>query len=188
MTNITSSTPTRTDAWKLLTEFVDAESLRRHSLSVEAAMCAHAKKFGEDEETWGMTGLLHDFDYEKYPSEHPFKGSQILRERGYPEDIITAILGHAVYSGVPRETRMAKTLFAVDELCGMVMATAHIRPAHFEGLSVQSVKKNLKKKGFAAAINRHEINQGTRELGVEEEEHIQTVIDALSYIKVELGF
>ena len=151
-------------------------------------MQAYARKYGEDEEKWGIIGLLHDFDYEKYPEEHPTRGSKILEERGYPEDVRRAILGHATFSGVPRDTTMAKCLFAVDELCGMVMATAYIRPTHFEGMSVKSVKKNLKKKEFAKGIHRDEIQQGIDELGVSEEEHIQLVIDAMRGIQKELGF
>jgi putative nucleotidyltransferase with HDIG domain len=178
----------RADAWNLLTEYVASESLRKHCLAVEAAMRAYARKYGEDVEKWGVVGLLHDFDYEKWPDEHPMKGSTILEERGYPEDIRRAILGHATFSAVPRDTQMAKCLFAVDELCGMVMATAYIRPAHFEGMSVKSVQKNLKKKEFARGIHREEITQGIAELGVPEEEHIQLVIDAMREIQKDLGF
>ncbi len=179
---------TRNEAWELLTQYVEADSLRKHCLAVEAAMRSYADKWSEDTELWGITGLLHDFDYEKYPTEHPMKGAEILRQGGYPDEVITAILGHATYSGVPRESKLAQTLFAVDELCGMVMATAHIRPTAFEGMRPKSVLKNLKKKGFAAAINREDITLGIRELGVDESEHIQCVIDAMSALSSDLGF
>ena len=180
--------PTRADAWDLLTEYVASESLRKHCLSVEAAMRAYAHKYGEEEETWGIVGLLHDFDYEKYPEEHPFRGSEILKEKGYSEEVRRAILGHATFSNVSRDTRMAKCLFAVDELCGMVMATAYIRPTHFDGMSPKSIKKNLKKKEFAKGIHRDEIQQGIAELGVSEDEHMQLVIDAMAGTKEQLGF
>ncbi len=182
---------TRDDAWKLLTEYVAQESLRKHCLAVESAMRKYADYYGlnaDETQKWGITGLLHDFDYEKYPEEHPLKGSQILAEKGYPDDIITAILGHNERSGVPRDTKMAKTLFAVDELCGMVMATAYVRPTRLEGMTAESVKKNLKKKGFAAAINRDEIEKGIAELGVQKDEHITLVIEAVRGIKETLGF
>lgn len=187
--------PTRENAWKLLTEYTESESLRGHCLAVEAAMRAYAKHFGEDEELWGIAGLLHDFDYEKFPNpnhfpdkEHPYEGSKILCEKGYPEEMITAILGHAVYSGVARETLMAKTLFAVDELCGFVVAVARVRPTHFEGMKPKSVKKNLKDKRFAAKVSREEIEQGIQELGVDKDEHIQRVIDALGGVSSQFGF
>jgi len=179
----------RDDALKLLTEYVGQESLRKHCLAVESAMRAYARKIGDDEEKWGIVGLLHDFDYEKYPDEHPMKGSVILREKGYPEDVIEAILGHnQERSGVERKSQMAKTLYAVDELCGMVMATAHVRPTKLEGMTPQSVKKNLKKKGFAAAVSREDITKGIQELGVPEDEHIALIISAMQGISKELGF
>lgn len=175
----------RDDAWKLLSEWVASESLRKHMLAVEAAMRAYARKYGEDEERWGIAGLLHDFDYEKYPNpernreEHPFPGEKVLREKGYPEEIIEAILGHAVYSGVPRKTLMAKCLFACDELCGFLTAVGWIRPERLEGLTPAKVKKYLKNKRFAEKISREEIAQGIAELGVSEDEHIALVIQAL---------
>lgn len=178
----------REDAWKLLTEYVKEESLRKHCLSVEAAMRAFAKKFGEDEDRWAITGLLHDFDYEKYPNNHPMQGSEILKAEGWPEDVIIAILGHNTKSGVPRGSLMAKCLFAVDELTGMVMATAYVRPTKLEGMTPKSVKKNLKKKGFAAAISREEIDQGIEELGEDKDEVIGIIIKAMQGIKKELGF
>lgn len=194
--------PNRDDAWELLNEYVKQESLIKHCLSVEAAMRSYARKYGENaanegeprlseterEERWGIVGLLHDFDYEKYPDEHPRKGSEILEEKGYSEGIITAILGHNSKTGVPRKTFMAKTLFAVDELVGMVMATAYVRPSNLEGMTPKSVKKNLKKKGFAANLNRQEIEQGIDELGVDRDNHIAVVIEAMQGISKELGF
>lgn len=180
--------PSREDAWNLLTEYVKQESLRKHCLSVEAAMRAYARKFGDEEEKWGIVGLLHDFDYEKYPDEHPMKGSEILRQKGYPEDVITGILSHSERSGVPRDTKIARTLFAVDELCGMIMATAHVRPSGLDDITPKSIKKNLKKKGFAAAINRDEIAEGIKKLEVNEDEHITLAIEAMQDIKDKLGF
>lgn len=149
-------------------------------------MRAYAAKYGGDAEIWGITGLLHDFDYEQFPSEHPFKGVAILKERGYPEEIIQAILGHASFSGVPRESTMAKCLFAVDELCGFIVACALVRPTRLEGLEVKSVKKRLKEKSFAAKVNREEIAQGITELGVTEDEHISLIIKALREATLDL--
>ena len=179
----------REDAWKLLNEWVKSESLIKHMLGVEAAMRAYARKFGEDEEKWGITGLLHDFDYEKYPSaeDHPFKGVEVLRELGYPDDVLQAILGHAQYSGVERETQMAKTLFAVDELSGLVMTCALVRPGGFDGMKPKSVKKKLKDKKFAAGVCREDVKQGIEEMGVDQDEHIALVIEAMAGIKEELG-
>ena len=181
---------TRDVALELLQEYTKSDALRKHGLAVEAVMRAYAKYYGEDEEKWGICGLLHDFDYEKYPTEeeHPSKGSEILKEKGYPKDIITAILGHGNHTGVARETLMAKTLFAVDELSGFVVAVALVRPDNFNGLKPKSVKKKLKDKGFAAKVNRQDIEQGIEELGVDKDEHIQKVIDALQNISAELGF
>jgi len=173
----------------LLREYTKSEALLRHMFAVEAAMRAYAGKFGEDEEKWGVTGLLHDFDYEMYPDapDHPLKGSEILRERGVPEDIREAILGHASYTGVPRTSRMAKALFACDELCGFIMACAVIRPNKIADLEVRSVRKKLKDRGFARNVNRDDITTGTAELGVDETEHIGFVIDAMRGISGELG-
>ena len=178
----------REEAWRLFNEYVDSGSLQKHSLAVEAAMRAYSRKHGEDEEKWGICGLLHDFDFEKYPDKHPYTGVEILKEKGYPEDITEAILGHALYTGVPRESLMAKCLYAVDELCGFIYALACIRPTKLEGMAPKSVKKNLKKKGFAANINREEIEQGIEELGVDRDEHIALVIEAMQEIAEELGF
>lgn len=166
----------------LLYEYTKSESLRKHALAVETAMRAYAKKFSADEEAWGITGLIHDFDYEMYPQapDHPVKGSEILKAKGYSDEIRTAILGHASYSGVSRESLMAKALFACDELCGFIVACTLVRPnKKIEGLEVGSVKKKLKDKAFARSVNREEIVQSAAELGVPLEEHIQFVIDAL---------
>ena len=172
----------RSGTLALLHEYTKSESLRKHALAVETAMRAYAKKFSADEEVWGITGLIHDFDYEMYPQapDHPVKGSEILKTKGYSDEIRTAILGHASYSGVPRESLMAKALFACDELCGFIVACSLVRPnKKIEGLEVSSVKKKLKDKAFARSVNREEIVQSALELGVPLEEHIQFVIDAL---------
>jgi len=172
----------REEAWSLLNEYTKKSSLIKHGLAVEAAMRGYAKKFGEDEELWGVMGLIHDFDYEKYPSEkeHPYKGGEILRERGVSEEFIRVVMSHAAYTGIPRDSLAAKTLFAVDELCGFIMAVAMVRPdKKLEGVKVKSVKKKLKSKGFAAGVNRDEIKLGVEELGVELDRHIEFVIDTL---------
>ncbi len=183
---------TRPVIWQLLNQYTKKPALLKHALAVEAAMRAYAEKFGEDEELWGAVGLLHDFDYDAYPvpeeGGHPYKGNQILAELGCPEEIRTAIMGHAHFTGTPRVTTMAKALFAVDELCGFVMAVAYVRPEKLNGMAVSSVKKKLKDKAFAAKVNREEIEQGAVELGVDKDEHIQTIITALQGISNELGF
>lgn len=174
--------PTREDAWNLLTEHTESDSLRRHAMAVEQVMRCLARKYGEDEELWGMTGLLHDFDYEKYPSaeEHPYVGNKILKEQGYPEALTTAIMGHANHTGVPRESLMAKALYAADEISGFIFAVTYVRPSKsIHDVKVKSVKKKLKQKSFAASVNREEVVEGPEELGVTLEEHIQFVIDAL---------
>ena len=174
----------------LLYEYTKSESLRKHALAVEIAMRAYAKKFSADEEIWAITGLIHDFDYEMYPQapDHPLKGSEILKAKGYSDEIRTAILGHASYSGVPRESLMAKTLFACDELCGFIVACSLVGPnKKIEGLEVSSVKKKLKDKAFARSVNREEIVQGATQLDVPLEEHIQFVIDALKANASALG-
>jgi putative nucleotidyltransferase with HDIG domain len=183
----------RDKAWDLLCEHVQSESLRKHCLAVEAGMRAYAPKHGGDEEFWGVIGLLHDFDYEKYPevdaaakTGHPFEGSRILRERDWPEEVVTTILSHADYSGVPRETPAAKCLFALDEFCGFVVAVAHMRPERFQNMEVASVEKKLKKKDFAAKVSRADIDKGIAELGVDRAEHIGTVIEALRDISDDL--
>jgi putative nucleotidyltransferase with HDIG domain len=184
---MTSSLPTRDEAIALLHEYTASESLRRHMVAVEAAMRAYAQRFGEDEARWGLAGLMHDFDYERFPNEaqsptdeHPTSGVAILRARGYPEDICEAILGHATYTGVPRRTRMALALFAVDELTGLVTATALVKPSRsLADVDARSVKKKMKDKAFARGVNRDDIHQGAAELGVELDAHIETVIDAM---------
>ncbi len=182
--------PTREDAWNLLTEHTESDSLRRHAMAVEQVMRCLARKYGEDEELWGMTGLLHDFDYEKYPSaeEHPYVGNKILKEQGYPEALTTAIMGHANHTGVPRESLMAKALYAADEISGFIFAVTYVRPSKsIHDVKVKSVKKKLKQKSFAASVNREEVVEGPEELGVTLEEHIQFVIDALSEKAEALG-
>lgn len=178
---------TRDEALPLMHEYTESESLRRHMYCVEIAMRGYAKHYGEDEEAWGLTGLLHDFDYEKYPNQehsategHPSFGVKLLRERGLPDTICEAILGHATYCGVPRESLMAKALFAVDELSGFLVACALVRPGKsLDDLQIKSVKKKLKDKAFAKGVNRDDIRQGAEELGVPLEEHIQFMIDTL---------
>ncbi|MDH3292310.1 MAG: HDIG domain-containing protein [Gemmatimonadota bacterium] len=185
----------RDEALALMHEYTESDALRKHMYAVEAALRAYARKFGEDEETWGIVGILHDFDYERYPNdahspteEHPSFGVALLRDRGIPEPMLDAILGHASYTGVPRTSRMAKTLFAVDELCGFLTACALVRPSKSLGdLEVKSVKKKLKDKAFARGVNRDEVRQGAEELGVPFEEHVQFVIEALRPIEDRLG-
>jgi putative nucleotidyltransferase with HDIG domain len=175
------------EAEKLLQEFVKSESLLRHCRSVACSMRHFAKLSGKDEEKWYVTGLLHDFDYEMYPDNHPMEGEPILRERGVSEEIIRAIQSHATYTGVSRDSLMEKTLFAVDELSGFVVAVAWVRPDKMGGMKVKSVKKKLKDKKFAEAVNRDDIRQGAEEMGVEQEELISGVIDALTAEAAFLG-
>jgi putative nucleotidyltransferase with HDIG domain len=173
---------TRNEAFDLLCEYTKGDGLRKHAIAVETAVRAYAKKFGQDEELWSITGLLHDFDYEMYPTmpDHPMKGSEILKEKGYPEEMRTAILGHASYTNVPRESLLAKTLFACDELSGFITACTLVRPnKKIAELEVSSVKKKMKDKGFARTVNREEIVQGAEELGIPLDEHIRFVIEAL---------
>jgi predicted hydrolase (HD superfamily) len=185
--------PTREDAWELLCEYTKGESLRKHAVAVETAMRACAPRYGGPDaevDEWGLTGLLHDFDYEMFPTEteHPYKGSVILCGRGYPDRIITAIMGHAAYTGVARETPMAKALFATDELCGFLVACALVRPSRsLDDMEVSSVKKKLKDKHFARTVNRDDIRQGVAELGVPLDEHIRFVIDALRPVQERIG-
>jgi len=186
---------TREEALHLMQEHTQSSSLRQHMLAVEAAMRAYASKAGEDVEAWGMAGLLHDFDYEKYPNHehspsegHPAWGVRLLREKGVPEPVCRAILGHGTYTGVPRDTLMARTLFAVDELCGFLVACALVRPSRsFADLEVKSVKKKLKDKAFAKGVNRAEVDQGATELGVPLDEHIAFVIQALRPVEGTFG-
>ena len=185
----------RTEALELMHEHTQSPSLRQHMLAVEAAMRAYAGKYGEDPESWGLVGLLHDFDYEKFPNHehspsegHPAWGVRLLRDKGVPEPLCRAILGHGNYTGVPRDTKMAQTLFAVDELCGFLVACALVRPSKsFADLEVSSVKKKLKDKAFARGVNRDDVNQGAAEIGVPLEEHVAFVIQALRPAEAALG-
>jgi putative nucleotidyltransferase with HDIG domain len=185
-----SSRPSRDDAFALLTEFTDSPSLIKHALAVEAAMRGYARHFGEDEDTWGIVGLIHDFDYQQNPTEdtHLHVGTRILGERGWPEEWIRAVAGHADYMGVPRDTPMARTLYAVDELTGFLTACALVRPDRSVAeVKVKSVKKKLKDKAFARGVNRDDVRRGADELGVELDEHIARVRDAMAEIAAELG-
>jgi len=177
------------DALETMHQYTKNEALRKHMYAVEAAMRAYARKFGEDEETWAIVGVLHDFDYEMHPNapDHPTKGSEILRDLGYSEDIRRTILSHADYMNVPRDTRMAKTLYACDELCGFIGAVAVIRPNKIRDLEVNSVKKKLKDKGFARNVGREDIDRGAMELGIQLEEHLRFVIDAMRQDADRLG-
>jgi len=181
---------TREAAWQLLTEYTKSESLLRHALAVEASMREYARRFGEDEEKWGIVGLLHDFDYERWPdpADHPLRGAAMLEELGYPEDVIYAIKSHADYLNLPRVDKMSKTLYAVDEMSGFVMAVALVRPNRsiFE-VEVSSVKKKMKSPGFARAISREHLIKGAEELGVDLDDHIATVIRALQRVADQLG-
>ena len=181
---------TRDEAWRLFCEWTESESLRTHVLGVEAAMVGYARDRGEDEELWAATGILHDLDYEKYPdlhTGHPRYAIEELRRLGYPEEMIDAIAGHAVYMGVPRSTPLAKTLYAVDELSGFISACARVRPTGIHGLTPKSVKKKLKTPAFAAGVNREEVRAGAEELGVDFDEHITRVIAAMEERAGELG-
>ncbi|MBO6575268.1 MAG: HDIG domain-containing protein [Rhodothermales bacterium] len=182
--------PTYAESLELFHTWTESDSLRRHAYAVEAAMAEYARHLGEDEELWRITGLLHDMDYEKHPTpeEHPFVGVEVLRERGYPKAVTDAILGHATYSGTPRETQMAKALFACDELAGFITACAYVRPAKLDGLKPRSVRKKLKDKAFAAAVSRDDIRQGAEELGVDMDEHIARVIAGMQADAERLGF
>lgn len=173
---------TRDDALSLMQQHVQSPALRRHMLGVEACMRHYARRMGGDVEVWGIAGILHDMDYEEYPSleDHPYRGAELLRAEGYPEEIITAILGHGNHTGVKRETDMAKTLFAVDELSGFVTAVSLVRPGGLEGMDARSIKKKMKDKAFARGVNRDDITEGAEELGVPLDEHITEVILALS--------
>lgn len=189
------SLPTRSDALALMQEYTQSESLRKHMFSVETAMRAYAVHFGEDAERWALAGLMHDFDYERWPNadhlpdaEHPAEGVRLLHERGYPDDILRAIMGHATYCNVPRESLMAKTLFAVDELTGLITATALVRPSRsLYEVDARSVRKKMKDKGFARGVNRDDVINGAEALGVELDMHIQFVVDAMRANAEELG-
>ncbi len=179
----------RQQAWDLLTEWVSSDSLRRHVLAVEAAMRAYAPRFGGDVELWGATGLLHDLDYERYPSLHDGHPRYAIREleaRGYPPELVRAVASHADFMGVPRETPMEKTLYAVDELSGFLLACAYVRPEGLVGMTPKSVKKKLKQPSFAAAVDREELRRGAEDIGVDFDEHLAFVIDALGAIRTEV--
>jgi predicted hydrolase (HD superfamily) len=189
------TTPSRAEALALMHEYTASESLRKHMLAVEGAMRAYARKFGEDEEHWGITGLIHDFDYERFPNaahsptaEHPAEGVRILRSKGYPDDILEAILGHAHYTNTPRESRMAKSLFAVDELTGLITATALVRPSKsVHEVDARSVRKKMKDKAFARGVSRDDVINGASELGVDLDEHITFVITSMQARSADLG-
>ena len=174
--------PSRDEAWELFCEWTKSDSLRKHVLGVEAAMRAYARKYGEDEELWAVTGILHDLDYERHPdldTGHPRVALELFEERGYPRDLIDAVAGHATFLGVPRETRMAKALFAVDELTGFIAAVALVRPTGIAGITPKSVRKKLKQPSFAAAVDRDEVREGAAALGEDFDEHVAFVIAAL---------
>jgi putative nucleotidyltransferase with HDIG domain len=182
--------PTRDEAWQLVCEWIDSDSLRKHVLGVEAAMRVYARRDGEDEELWAITGLVHDLDYERYPdleTGHPRHALEELRRRDYPEEVVEAVAGHADFLDVPRGTRLAKTLYAVDELSGFVAACALVRPTGIDGMTPKSVRKKLKQPSFAAKVDRDQIHRGIEELGVDENEHIALVISALAEHADELG-
>jgi putative nucleotidyltransferase with HDIG domain len=182
--------PDRTSAWNLLTEFTKSESLRKHALAVESCMRAYAQKFGADEQLWSVVGLIHDFDYEQYPTpqEHPFKGNEILKERGYSDEIRRAILSHADYAGVTRETPMEKALFACDELAGFITAVALVKPGKsLVEVDTKSVRKKMKDKAFARSVSRDDIVNGAKDLGVDLDEHITFCVEAMKGIAGELG-
>ena len=180
----------RNAAWKLLTTHMAKDNLLKHALAVEAAMRAYAMRSGEDAELWGITGLLHDVDYEKYPDmeHHPFVGAKILEEAGYPPEMIQAVLAHAPHTGEKRETPLAKTLFAVDELTGFIVAVALVRPSgSIHDVKVKSVTKKFKDRSFAALVNRDDIREGADDLGLEVSEHVSVVLSAMQGIAVDLG-
>jgi putative nucleotidyltransferase with HDIG domain len=181
--------PTREQAWETLTRYTSSEALLRHALAVEAAVRWYARRFEEDEELWGVTALLHDFDYEIHPTldEHPQDGAAILREEGYPEVVIEGVLSHAEHLQLPRDTQLKKTLFACDELCGFVHACSLVRPDGLATLEPKSVRKKLKQPSFAAGVHRDEVYRGAEELGLELDEHIANVIEAMRPLAPELG-
>ena len=185
--------PTRREAWDLVCEWVESDSLRKHLLGVEAAMVAYAGKLGGDEELWAVTGLVHDLDYERFPdlddteNGHPRTALRLFEDLDWPPELIEAVAGHATFLGVPRETDMAKALFAVDELSGFIAACALVRPTGIEGMKPKSVKKKLKQPSFAAGVNREEVQQGAEELGVDFDEHVAFVIAAMEERADELG-
>ncbi|MBZ5509926.1 MAG: HDIG domain-containing protein [Acidobacteriia bacterium] len=180
----------RQSAWCLLTEFTQSENLRKHALAVEACMRAYARKFGDDEEKWGVVGLIHDFDYDRWPSQedHPYRGHEILTQRGWPDEVKKAVMSHADYTGVPRDTHLEKALFACDELAGFITAAALVRPdKSIRSLEAKSVKKRMKDKAFARSVSREDIVNGAAALGVDLDQHIAFCIDAMKTIALELG-
>ena len=187
--------PTREETLALVHEYTASDSLRKHMLAVEAAMRAYAGSFGEDPDRWGLTGLVHDFDYERFPNEahsptegHPAEGVRILRERGWPDDILEAILGHGDYTGVPRVSRLARTLYAVDELTGLITATALVRPSRsVHEVDARSVRKKMKDKAFARGVNREDVVAGAADLGVDLDAHIDFVVGAMRGVAGSLG-
>ncbi len=186
--------PSRDEAWKLVCEWIQSDSLRKHLLAVEAGVRAYARRFGADEELWGVTALLHDLDFERYPdmsdpvNGHPRTALRLFREWGYPQEMIDAVAGHASFLGVPRTSRLAQALYATDELTGLIMAVAYVRPTKdIRDVQVNSVKKKWKDKLFAAAVNRADIEQGAAELGVDLWEHVGVVLEAMQGIAAELG-
>src|SRR6266480_777976 len=182
--------PTREDAWNLFCEWTESDSLRKHVMGVETCMRAYAREYREDEELWAVTGIVHDLDYERYPdleTGHPRHALEELRRLDYPEEVVDAVAGHATFLGVPRETRMAKTLFAVDELSGFVAACALVRPTGIHGMTPKSVKKKLKQPSFAAGVDREEVRQGADELGIDFDRHLTKVIAAMEERAGELG-
>ena len=181
--------PTRTQAWDTLTRHTKSEPLLRHALAVEAAVRWYARHFGEDEELWGVAALLHDFDYEMHPTldKHPQDGAPLLREEGYPEEIVETVLSHAEHLNLPRDTQLKKALFACDELCGFVHACGLVRPDGIASLEPRSVRKKLRQPSFAAGVNREEVTRGAEELGVDLDQHIANVIEAMRPIASELG-
>jgi putative nucleotidyltransferase with HDIG domain len=187
---MTASSVSREDAWDLFCEWTQSDALRKHVLAVEAAMRAYAREHGEDEELWAIAGIVHDLDYERYPdleTGHPRIALEELRRRGYPEDVVEAVAGHADFLGVPRTTPLAKTLYAVDELSGFIAACALVRPTGIHGLTPKSVKKKLKQPSFAAGVNREDVRRGAEELGVDFDEHVAFVIRAMEGRAEELG-
>jgi putative nucleotidyltransferase with HDIG domain len=180
----------RNAAWALLTEFTQSESLRKHALAVESCMVAYARKLGEDENKWSVVALLHDFDYEKFPTaeEHPYKGNEILKDRGYPDDVRRAIMSHAGYTGVTRETPLEKALFACDEVAGLITAVALVKPSKsLAEVDAKSVRKKMKDKAFARSVSRDDIVNGAAALGVDLDEHIALCVEAMKRISAELG-
>jgi len=183
-------TPTREEAWSLIEEWISSDSLRKHLLGVEAGMVAYAQRDGEDERLWAVTGLLHDLDYERYPDldeGHPRKALELFEQKGYPQDLIDAVAGHAPFLGVARETRLARTLYAVDELTGFISACAMVRPTGIEGMTAKSVKKKLKQPSFAAGVDRDEVREAAEDLDVDFDEHVELLIEAMQGRAEELG-